>query len=334
MTTIVATYSGTGNFVGSSDATKKLTVAKRATVTAAADKSSTYSEQTVDVTLTADVSATGSSVNAGSVTFQVKNGATNVGAAVTDSSVVAGAVSVTYTLPVGTAVGDYTIVATYSGTGNFVGSSDATKKLTVAKRATTVTTPSVSMILGTGSVGLSATIGAVPAASSTVNAGTVTFQLKNGLTNVGSAVTSAVVTSGAVSVVYALPAGTPVGSYTIVATYSGTGNFLPSNTTTATVLPVYRWDGFLQPINDTAHQTGSTRASSSWVRRFRSSSRSRTRPGTWSSRWVTRRSADRTTWVSATRCGPGDGPTSAPDTGRNTANGGQYLYGWSTKGTF
>src|SRR5437773_8282027 len=77
------------------------------------------------------------SVNAGSVTFQVKLGASNVGSAVTDTSVVAGAASVTYSLPAGTAVGGYTVVATYNPSTNFQTSSDSTKTLTVAARATT-----------------------------------------------------------------------------------------------------------------------------------------------------------------------------------------------------
>jgi hypothetical protein len=47
----------------------------------------------VDVTLTATVSATDSSVGAGSVSFQVKNGDHQRGSAVVDTTVVAGAAS-------------------------------------------------------------------------------------------------------------------------------------------------------------------------------------------------------------------------------------------------
>ena len=80
----------------------------------------------MNVTLTATVSATASTVNAGTVTFQLKNGATDVGSAVVDSSIINGVASVTYTLPAGRPRGDYTIVATYSGTANFYGSFDNT----------------------------------------------------------------------------------------------------------------------------------------------------------------------------------------------------------------
>src|SRR5439155_27352533 len=62
--------------------------------------------------------------NAGTVTFQVKNGATNVGSAVMSGTVSGGAASVTYSLPAGTAVGPYTIVATYNPSTNFTDSTD------------------------------------------------------------------------------------------------------------------------------------------------------------------------------------------------------------------
>src|SRR5439155_11959092 len=83
---VVATYIPSRNVQESSESTNMLTVAARAPPIPAADANSSYSEQAVDVTLSATVSATGSSVNAGSVTFQVKNGASNVGSAVTDRS--------------------------------------------------------------------------------------------------------------------------------------------------------------------------------------------------------------------------------------------------------
>jgi hypothetical protein len=44
-----------------------------------------------------------------------------------------------------------------------------------------------------------------------------------------------------------------VGTYTVQATYAGGANYLPASKL-KTVSVLYRWDGFLQPINDTAHQ--------------------------------------------------------------------------------
>jgi hypothetical protein len=46
-----------------------------------------------------------------------------------------------------------------------------------------------------------------------------------------------------------------VGSHTVSAYYSGDANFNASNGS-LTQQVSFRWDGFLQPINDTAHQTG------------------------------------------------------------------------------
>ena len=48
---------------------------------------------------------------------------------------------------------------------------------------------------------------------------------------------------------------------------SGVGNYAVNSTGTLKV--AFGWDGFLQPINDTAHQVASQRASSSSVRPFR-----------------------------------------------------------------
>src|SRR5262249_45531207 len=47
----------------------------------------------------------------------------------------------------------------------------------------------------------------------------------------------------------------PVGTYTLIASYSGTSSFNPSSSQAPVTIAIqYRLDGFLQPINDTAHQ--------------------------------------------------------------------------------
>jgi len=79
------------------------------------------------------------------------------------------------------------------------------------------------------------TLNATVTASNTVNEGTVTFQIKSGNTNVGTAVTSSTVSTGAASVTYALPANLAQGTYTIVATYNATANFLTSSDSTHTL---------------------------------------------------------------------------------------------------
>jgi MBG domain (YGX type)/Bacterial Ig-like domain (group 3) len=230
---VVATYNPSSNFTGSTDSAA-LAIGARSTLTAAAPASSTYSEQATNVTLSATVSATPSTVYAGTVTFQVRNGANtaDVGVAVTDSTIVAGAASVTYSLPAGTAVGGYLVVATYNPSSNFTGSTDSAA-LAIGARSTVTAADNSTAIYGDSPVTLTATVSATP---STVYAGTVTFQVKNGATNVGSAVTSGTVSAGAASVIYSLPGGTAAGSYTIVATYNPSSNFTGStNSATLTI---------------------------------------------------------------------------------------------------
>jgi len=62
-----------------------------------------------------------------------------------------------------------------------------------------------------------------------VNQGTLRFQVKDGDTLVGSAVTSATLTDGAASVSYTLPAGLAARLYTVTASYTGGPDFAPSN---------------------------------------------------------------------------------------------------------
>jgi hypothetical protein len=52
-------------------------------------------------------------------------------------------------------------------------------------------------------------------------------------------------------------AGAPasVGAYTVLAGFAGNSNYTAASKT-KTISVLYRWDGFLQPINDTAHQGG------------------------------------------------------------------------------
>ena len=66
--------------------------------------------------------------------------------------------------------------------------------------------------------------------------------------------------------------GETIGTYAITqGTLTAGGNYALTFVG-STLKIVYGWDGFLQPINDTAHQTGVKRASSSSVRRSRRSS--------------------------------------------------------------
>ena len=96
---------------------------------------------------------------------------------------------------------------------------------TPATIPTTLSTNAVGPIgYGASSVAFSATVNS----SQTVNAGTITFQLMNGAANVGSPATSGTVSNGVASANYSLPSGTPIGTYTISAAYSGGGGFISS----------------------------------------------------------------------------------------------------------
>ena len=234
--TIQAVYNAGGLFATSTDSTQLLTVLMLSPTTVAASATPVSFDSTSQtVSLSAKVTSAAGTVNAGTVTFTLKNGSTVVGSPVTSGTVTAGAATAIYTLPAGTAGGTYTIQAVYNSGGIFATSSDSTHSLTVA--ASTPTTvaasaPSVTFDSTAQTVSLSAT---VTSASGPVNAGTVTFTLENGTTPVGTAVTSGTVTNGSASASYFLPAGTAPGSYTILVAYNGGGSFAASSASGTTL---------------------------------------------------------------------------------------------------
>jgi Bacterial Ig-like domain (group 3)/Dockerin type I domain len=76
----------------------------------------------------------------------------------------------------------------------------------------------------------------VTSAVGPVNEGTVTFSVFNSSSVlIGTAVTSGTVSSGVASAVYTVPGNTPVGTYTIVATYNPGADFLTSSSNTHTL---------------------------------------------------------------------------------------------------
>jgi plastocyanin len=101
------------------------------TTTTASDASAPLSASNQNVTLAAAVTSPGGIVHAGTLMFQVKNGGTAIGKAVTSAPLSNGTASVTYVLPAGTPRGVYTILASYSGTATISASSDNTHSLTV-----------------------------------------------------------------------------------------------------------------------------------------------------------------------------------------------------------
>ncbi len=222
--TILAVYSGASSLGSSSDSSHVLNITT-ATTTTAFNETATFSPNTQSVRLGATVSSPGGAVNAGTVTFTILNNGTVVGAPVTSDTVSNGLASTLYSLPGGTAVAAYTIQAAYSGSALF-GASSNNATLTV-NAGTTITAANVSVSLSGSpqnvmlSASLTSTLGAV-------NGGTVTFSVLNNGTPVGSPATSGTVANGLANATYVLPAGTPVGTYTIQAVYSGAASFAGS----------------------------------------------------------------------------------------------------------
>src|SRR5262249_36126832 len=152
-------------------------------------------------------------------------GTTIIGTPVT-VNVVNGAASASYALPAATQAGSYTIQAVCNGGPNFAPSSiDATRGLTVTRATTTSTPASVSVNFSTTDQPVPPSA-AVTSPGGTVNGGTVTFTLLNGSTPLGPAMSGPVI-NGLASVTCDVPGGTPAGSYTVQAVYSGGTNFAP-----------------------------------------------------------------------------------------------------------
>jgi len=178
----------------------------------------------------------------------VMDGAANVGIAVTSATLINGNASGIYALPAGLAAKNYTIQAAYSGGTNFLASSNA-GTLTVnttppplqISTGTTVNDNAATFSANIQQVTLTATV-TVPAG--TVNEGTVSFQVMDGATNIGTPVPSATLTNGSAAVSYTLPAGMAVKNYIIQATYSGGPDFLASSGSgTLTIIPAVAVSG-------------------------------------------------------------------------------------------
>ncbi|MFI1155997.1 beta strand repeat-containing protein [Streptomyces sioyaensis] len=216
VSTVTATYSGDGNFTGSSG-TDTQTVAPAATTTAVSS-SPDPSVVGEPVTFTATVSPVppGAGTPTGTVTFVVTDGVTTVGLTGTLSG---GTVSVSTNGLV--TAGVYTVTATYTGDGNFTGSVGAdTQTVNQASTTTLVTSAPDPSVFGEP-VTLTATVAAVPPGAGTPT-GTVTFVVTGGptLTATLSGGTASVTTSAI-----------PVGTSTVTATYSGDLNFTASSGT-------------------------------------------------------------------------------------------------------
>jgi hypothetical protein len=173
--TIDAVYNPGPNFLGSSDSSHTLTLASAASTVAVGDAAVIFNANPQTVTLTANVTSSGGTVNQGSMTFTLWQGDTVVGTA-TSATVANGKASVTYTLPAGTAPGSYVIQASYHDSANNFADGSGTAALNVNAAATTVQLTQMNIVPnllnGTAEVTLTAQVGS-PAGI--VNEGGVTF---------------------------------------------------------------------------------------------------------------------------------------------------------------
>ena len=160
-----------------------------------------------------------------SVTFTVFNGTTQIAGPFT-LSVSNGLASGNVFLPAGTSIGSYTLQAGVQRIGQFRRLLPNTSTLTVsaASSSTAAIAASTQYRAASQTVPLSAT---VTSAAGTVNEGTVTFTILNGSNPVGTPVPASV-SAGSASANYPLPAGTAIGTYTIRAVFTDTGDFLGS----------------------------------------------------------------------------------------------------------
>jgi hypothetical protein len=208
--------------------------------TSASPATTTFSPNSQTINLSATVSTTaGVAINEGTETFTILNGTQVIGQTTAPANVSNGAVTATYTLPAGTAPGQYIIEASYSGSSNYLPATDFGHLLTVNPAATITTTTNASATFNSASnqsINLSAQVNS---AAGPVNEGIVTFTVYSGGNPVGSPVI-ANVSANAASATYTLLAKTPGGSYTIQAVYTDPIDFKTStgtNTLTVAAAP-------------------------------------------------------------------------------------------------
>lgn len=187
-----------------------------------------YNSGKQTVTVTASVSSA-ETVNNGTVTFSISGVGSNV-----QANVVNGQASAVFTINAGTAAGQYTITAAYSGFG-FTGSATTASSdgvLTISSpsnpASTTTTASNTAPAFSEGSQNVTLTAD-VTSSGGPVDEGTVTFTVLQGSTVIGNAVTSGTVSNGQASASYVLPANTAPGTYTLSAVYNTGPDFNTSS---------------------------------------------------------------------------------------------------------
>jgi hypothetical protein len=224
------------------------------TTTTASNATALYSTSSLPVTLNATITAAGTTINTGTVTFTVLSGGVPLGSPVTSGTVTNGNASATYTLPAGTLVNSYTILAAYSGATGLANSSDLTHAVTVSASGLTFDASSTNFTANSNSFSFNHTVGT--AANRILVCGVFSNSTNgNGLSGIsyaGSAMTLITVDSPGFrpTTVWWL-ANPPSGTNSV--TVSGTGSFFNVYTLCAS----YSGASQAVPINF-ANQSGSS----------------------------------------------------------------------------
>jgi hypothetical protein len=223
--------------ITSVDKSHTLIVQPAATASVANAASATFNDSISSVPVTATVTSSAGPVNEGTVTFSVFNGSSQVGQAVTSATVNGGAATADIALPGGTSVGTYTIHAQYNDPiGNFLTSTNTNSPagLSISQASTSTTVSSSEVVLSSTAqtIALQANIGS---SAGPVNQGSVTFVVLQGASPLATPVTSGAILAGTAIANFTVPAGLPIGHYTIQATYNGSIDFLAGTTQSGTL---------------------------------------------------------------------------------------------------
>ena len=212
---IMATYSGSANFLGSAASVPQTVNKADTTTTLVSSINPSVFGQGVTFTATMSANAPGAGVPTGSVQFAIDGSSVGGAVSLSGGSATSGSIS---TLAVGT----HSVTATYAGNGSFNGSTSSTLTQTVNKAdaATSVNTSSANPSVFGQAVTFTALVTAMPPGAGTPT-GTVQFSVDG--VNLGGPATLSfgVATSPTTS-------SLTVGTHTVTASYSGDGNFTGS----------------------------------------------------------------------------------------------------------
>jgi len=215
--TLVATYAGDTNYIGSTSSAVSFTVAKTTTTMVVAPATTTpVRGATLLVTASISAATPGTTLPTGTVTFTLDGVAAGVAAVTAGNPAIA-----SITLPALTP-GSHSVIATYSGDSYYAASTATSAAIVVAKTATTtVVTPATSTPTAGSTVAVTTTI--TPAtAGATLPSGTVTYTV-DGV----SAGSSTVVAGYPSMATITLPAFT-AGTHVLLGAYSGDTNYAAS----------------------------------------------------------------------------------------------------------